>query len=190
MSNWTCTGIAITIAAISEPVTLEEAIAYMHASPSDASRISLITVGCRYEIEKRLGRSLVEQTIKGTYQTLLPAVSLLASKFDTMVPLLQSPVRSISLVEVLTGSNEWTTQDTSMYYLLDNHLVFTSTPAFFAVDRTLTFRVTYVVGPETIDPADKGMLLQYIAHRYLIAEDDTLPETLVNSIARAKEWIL
>jgi hypothetical protein len=192
MLGWTCTDYTVVTQPVAEPIATSQAIDYIRASASEQTLVAMLVSSSRVDLEKRLGRALAQQTIRGLYQFVFAERALVASIAFREVPLFLPPVQSIVLVEGQQDPDTWAsyTSSPSNWHLEGNLLLLDDMSLIQPIDGAANLRVTAVVGPAQLDAADTLMLLQYVAHRYLYREDDELPEGVRHSLIRNKEWRL
>jgi hypothetical protein len=188
--SWDIDTVTVKTQPASELLDFADVLDYTKASPSDQRTLVILTVGCRADLEKRLGRALSQQTLECVFVHDVEAPALIVTPLSRSVPLYLPPVNTVSKVEGLIDPDTWYEYTADYYDLQEHTLVLSDDMGLAAVDGELRLRVTYTVGPELLSHADRMMLLQYIAHKYAYREDDTLPDNFGGLTRREKVWRL
>lgn len=199
----------VTIPPTTEPVTLDQAKAYLRVDwDDDDADISDMISQARDWLELKLGRAFVTQTIRATLGLVDLTIAPLSGVIGTnalsyAIELPQPPLQSVSLVEMETQVDQWTSLVVTDDYLIDYDgaigRVFLASSALEKWAVSLNYpgskpriRVTYTAGygstAASVPYAIRANLKNIIAWLYENRGNSGIPDTLMQN--EHKVWRL
>src|SRR6266496_93212 len=185
-----------------EPVTLEDAIDWVHGSNADETKMRRLIPSCRSILERRLGIAFCTQQMRATYEFVMEPMGLISivwSYENMLCTLPRPPLQSIDIAAVESDIDVFTPVTTKTYdsikqfpaqiYFYGDAFGMVEYPWWINLNREPRVQVTYTCGYKQVSDIPEEytlLLLQFYADSYIQREGGGISPSIGSSILADK----
>jgi hypothetical protein len=198
MTNAMLTSLETIVKPELEPVTLEDAIDWIHGSDADETKMRRLIPSCRSILERKLGIAFLTQQLRATFEFGLQTMGLIgiAWSYENMLCTLpRPPLQTIDIAAVESDIDVFSPITTATYdsirqfpaqvYFYGDAFGMVEYPWWINLNREPRVQITYTCGYKQVSDIPEEylmLLLQMLASTYLQAEGGGVSPELGSSI--------